>query len=115
MTQTATALSPWAPASTKTPDLNMVATFYGVRVDDIGEDGDAFALGHVGRYRALAVFLRHSRENRGDNLTHAWTFDRAVNRVEYLWMVNLGTDDLWLLRQAEPTTPGAFPVTWWDA
>jgi hypothetical protein len=116
MTQTATAPSPWAPAGTTTPDLNMVATLYGVRVDDIGEDGDAFALGHIGKYRALAAFMRHFRENRGDNLLdYRLTLDAALKGIEHLWMVNLGTDDLWLLRQAESTTPGAFPVTWWDA
>ncbi|MEO3929259.1 hypothetical protein ABGB07_36220 [Micromonosporaceae bacterium B7E4] len=117
MTTTITRPGDWdLRTGPKPPALNMVSTFYGVTVDDCGEDGDAFALGHVGKYRALAAFMRHSRENRGDDiLGYRLVLDDALTRVQHLWMVNLGTDDLWLICEAEPTDPGAFPVTWWDA
>lgn len=117
MTQTTTAPSPWALAGTKTPDLNMVATLYGVRVDDIGEDGDVIGLGHVGKYRMLAALLRHAREDWGDDLFwgRCRTLDYALDSIDYRWMVNMGTDAEWNLYPAQPTDPGAFPVTWWTA
>jgi hypothetical protein len=118
MTQATVNLSDWAVNDgSPTPPLNMIGTYYGVTVNDVGEDGDAFALGHVGRYRALAAFMRHARENRGDDLFwhRPMLLGAAVKRVQYLWMVNLGSDETWLLREAEPSDPGAFPVTWWDA
>src|SRR5688572_218361 len=91
----------------RTPKLNMIGTFYGVTVDDSGEDGDAFALGHVGKCRALAAFMRHSRENRGDDiLGYRLMLGDALKRIQHLWMVNLGTDELWLIREADPTDPG---------
>lgn len=116
MDMTATRRTDWAVSDgSQTPNLDMIGTFYGVAVNDSGEDGDAFALGHVGKYRALAAFMRHFRENRGDDLLgYRLMLGSALMRVEHLWMINLGTEETWLIRQAEPTTPGAFPVTWWN-
>ena len=127
MTDTTTATIPtdWAMHDgPPIPDLSMVATYYGVPVSDIGEDGNVVALGHVGKCRALAAFMRNAREQWGDDLflTSSFgsgrpTLDRALDRIEHLWMINTGSTEEygWRLEQAQPSTPGAFPVTWWAA
>jgi hypothetical protein len=116
---TITAPASWDQPTGDTPALDMTGTYYGVRMDEIGEDGDVIALGHVGVYRMTAALRRHAREVWGEDLarpgTHRVTLVDITARIALIWMVNVGGSSQWDLRWAEPTSPGAFPVTYWTA
>lgn len=107
--------------SRPTPNLHMDKTHYGVAVSDIGIDDDGegtvFALGHVEPRRALAAFMRHARTVWGDDLFYGNRplLPRAFERVQHVWMVNIGTDEKWCLSETAERNPEAFPVTWWAA
>ncbi|MEU7170207.1 hypothetical protein ABZ949_01795 [Micromonospora tulbaghiae] len=101
------------------PRLDTQTTVYRVRLDDIGEDGDAFALGHVGAWRMLAALRWHARHVYGmpwREVTDARTVEECVGQISHRWMRNVGTGpglDDWCLVPAEAGEPGAFPVTYW--
>jgi hypothetical protein len=116
-------ISPPGGRGTTLPLLSNFTRHYGVRVSDIGEDGDMIALGHVGKLRALAVFNRHARTVWGEIVTPAsaalrvsWHRPPLVRFVEHRWMVNDGDAQDWRLKTVQGrTVSGAFPVTYWVA
>ncbi|MEU5549220.1 hypothetical protein ABZ738_05575 [Micromonospora sp. NPDC047793] len=118
---TITAPAPWDLPTGTTPPLDMLGTYYGVPISDIGEDGDVIALGHVGTHRMAAALRRHAREVWGDDIADPMPTSRRsltdiTDAIAHVWMVNTVDDlDEWCLERTEPTTPGAFPVTYWTA
>jgi hypothetical protein len=110
--------------------------YYGVRLIDVGEDGDVVILGHPDARRALAALNCHARkvwgEPRGlddpgaaDNLTREWARfmtdceDEELHRWNIedhgeCWNCEQITIDKWHIRwDVKPTDPGAFPITHW--
>lgn len=114
---TITAPAPWDLPTGTTPNLLMLGTYYRVPLSDIGEDGDVFALGHVGKHRMVAALRRHAREFYGVPEQFATcTVDDITDCIRHTWMVNTAVSaSCWLLAHADPTAPGAFPVTYWTA
>lgn len=114
---TLTAPAPWDLPTGETPTLLMLGTYYGVPLSDIGEDGNVIALGHVGTLRMVAALRCHAREFYGEPFPFASMTLRAVTEsISHVWMVNTGpSNDDWWLKRAEPTEPGAFPVTLFTA
>lgn len=103
------------PTSTL-PALETHTSVYGVRLSEIGEDGDVFALGHVGKLRMVAALNWQARNVWGMDLAEFLHGD-AVDQVVHTWMRNTGGAALtdWCLEPATETEPGAFPVTYWTA
>lgn len=114
---TITAPAPWDLPTGTTPDLDMAGTYYGVQISDIGDDGDVIALGHVGACRMVAAMRRHARVGYGNPAHYAgWTLEDLTDDIRHAWVVNVGGDRVeWELPLVDPTTPGAFPVTYWTA
>ncbi|MEV2239615.1 hypothetical protein [Micromonospora sp. NPDC049891] len=114
---TITAPAPWDLPAGTTPAIDMLGTYYGVPISDIGEHGDVIALGHVGTYRMAAALRRHAREVWGEpDAFKGATLDEMVDETAHVWMVNTVDDlDEWCLERVESSTPGAFPVTYWTA
>ena len=114
---TTTAPALWDLPTGTTPNLDMLATYYGVPLSDIGEYGDVIALGHIGKYRMVAALRRHAREFYGEPRQFALTtVAELADSIAHIWMVNTADGTTWwLLRRVEADTPGAFPVTYWTA
>jgi hypothetical protein len=91
---TAVALMP-ASLDPRIPRLNDFGTYFGIRVADIGEDGDLIALGHHPPKAALAAFNAHARKvwglldllDGGRGGGPAWR--RALDDVKPRWAVLL--------------------------
>jgi hypothetical protein len=99
-----------APAGTGLPRLRY--EFAGVAVDWLGGEESVIALGHVppARFRVAAnsLFLLH-RGHPAPGTIRQFTCD-----VQHLWAVHApgSTPSRWrLYRDADQSTPGAFPVT----
>jgi hypothetical protein len=109
--------APWELPTGTTPNLDMLGTYYGVPLSDIGEYGDIIALGHVGTYRMAAALRKHAREFYGTPEQFATTaLNDVTDAIAHIWMVNtVESKTWWLLDRVEPGTPGAFPVTYWTA
>lgn len=114
---TITAPAPWDLPTGTTPALDMLGTYYGVPMSDIGEDGDVMALGHVGAHRMIAALRRHARAFYGEPFPFGLeSLDAVLCAVSHRWMVNTGPSAVdWCLISAEPDAPGAFPVTYYSA
>lgn len=98
------------------------ATYYGVPVAHIGEDGDMLALGHPGTRRAFAAFNRHARvfvglANLADD--RRATVDEWIDQVEEKWALfrrpdpeqGEDPDYVWICDYSSKDVPGALPVT----
>ncbi|MCW6003896.1 hypothetical protein K1W54_04770 [Micromonospora sp. CPCC 205371] len=77
------------------PDLDSFEVYFGIRVADIGEDGDLIALGHHDPKAALAAFNAHAKKFWGlvdllDGAQHdqgRWLW--ALENVKQKWAVSL--------------------------
>lgn len=114
MTQTPTAPALFDRPATDLPDLETHTTVYGVRLSEIGDDGDVFALGHVGKLRMIAALNWQARTVWGMELAEFVLRD-AVDQIVHTWMRNVGGTGLsdWCLEPAQAGEAGAFPVTYW--
>lgn len=91
------------------PHLAMTAEIDGIGLSDIGEDGDVIALGHHDPQRMLAALRQYARSVWGEDL-------QPTGQIRHQWAVNTGEGvgpEQWRLEPADPTAPGAFPVTRW--
>ena len=114
-----------ATATTRTliPEPEMEATYFGITVAHIGEDGDMLALGHHSPRRALAAFNRHARTFVGltnvaddrrataedwlDGITQQWAVFRKPN-PDSEWE---DPDFMWVADESTADDPNARPVT----
>lgn len=77
------------------PDLDHFEVYFGIRVADVGEDGDLIALGHHEPKAALAAFNAHAKKFWGlvdlfDTGPHdAPRWRRALQDVKQRWAVSL--------------------------
>jgi hypothetical protein len=125
---------------TKTiPDLKGFETYYGLKVSDIGEDGDVIVLGHHDKRRALAALNRHARTFWGlddlyDGRLPMFPDFKAVDDISERWAVliescgvpadehvsdcwrckQLAEADWWIEYGATSSDENAFPVMVWS-
>ncbi len=72
---------------TRVPDLALFSTFYGVRLSQIGEDGDVVLLGHPGKLRAFAAMRAWLRYDCGDaEVLYEWE-GPVVDRLRHQWAI----------------------------
>lgn len=86
-----------APASLdpRIPDLDSFEVYFGIRVADIGEDGDLIALGHHDPKAALAAFNAHAKKfwglvdllDGGQHDQNRWRW--ALENAKQKWAVSL--------------------------
>jgi hypothetical protein len=121
---------------TSTPDLKGFETYYGLRLSDIGEDGDVIILGHHSDepLRVVAALNRHARTFWGlanlidrpgaelDDLvgaiheTHAVIVvqcDDSAHEPDCSRCREIGEADWWIEWNHAGDDPNAFPVTMW--
>ena len=105
------------------PDLKGFETYYGLRVADIGEDGNVIVLGHYhdSPLRVIAALNKHARTFWGlTNLLDdpgAELADLKSALTETYAVVEKYDGNLdWYISWNEPANrPGAFPATIWGA
>lgn len=120
------------------PDLKGFETHYGMRVSDIGEDGNVVILGHHDKRRALAALNRHARTFWGlpdlyDGRLPMFRESPAVDHLRDCWATlvkncgdpghaadcfrcrELAEADWWIDYSANETDPDAFPVMVWGS
>ncbi|MFE6885827.1 hypothetical protein [Streptomyces sp. NPDC057702] len=94
------------------------ATFYGIALAPVGEDGERLlALGHPTTRRLLAALTAYHRDYGhcllpGDELTHLLS-----HGIRQTWAIATDTTSpryAWVIQDATPEHPGAQPVTWID-
>ncbi|MFH9765112.1 hypothetical protein ACH4N4_30735 [Streptomyces microflavus] len=102
-----------------TEDPQMEATYYGVPVAYVGEDGEMLALGHHSPRRVLAAFNAHARRfyglvNLADDrnaTAAAWLADLQPQWAVFRVSVSPESDCAWFSDEAAEGAPGALPVT----
>ena len=117
------------------PDLDGFTTHYGIRVSDIGEDGDLIILGHHDKRRALAALNRHARKVWGlqDLLDGGWGRRPVIGEITVDWATLKERCDLhddhdkdcgecaqiaegpWWIECGAHPAPNSFPVMYWSA
>lgn len=108
---------------TQLSDPQMEATYYGVPVAYVGEDGEMLALGHHEPRRVIAAFNAHARCHYGlanladdagataapwfKDLHQQWAVFTAPDPAE--------SDYAWFTDEVTEGAPGALPVTFLPA
>lgn len=120
-------------------------TYYGIKLSDVGEDGDVVVLGHHDTRRVIAALNRHARKVWGErSLVSSWGGTLAEARRDLMqrwgrfvtsceepvaherrkriaadgacWRCQEIAEDGWAITwAAKSTDEGAFPITHWSA
>lgn len=104
-------------------DPQMEATYYGVPVAYVGEDGEMLALGHHEHRRVLAAFNAHARRHYGlvnladdQNATAApWLADLHQQWALFSTPDPATSDYAWVTEEVAEGSPNALPVTFLPA